>query len=44
MLLGRKLLKKLATRYEAESGRSGAWKPWVSSRRRQRHVATASIA
>jgi len=43
MLLGRKLLKNVATRYDESRLRIGASTPSGSSSVRQRHVATASI-
>ena len=44
MLLGRKLLKKVAIRYEAVSCRIGAGQPRPPSRSCQRQAASASMA
>ena len=38
MLLGRKLLKKIATRYDESSLDRGTCTPWASSSTRQRQV------
>ena len=44
MLLGRKLLKKVATRYDAESGPIAAANPWARSSRCQRQMEMSSIS
>jgi len=44
MLLGRKLLKKLATRQDTVSCHVEAWTSWVTSSRRHRHPLTMSRA
>ena len=43
MLLGRKLLKNWATRYDPDSWASGAVYPWASSSTRHRHVDMARM-